>query len=194
MVEGGPLGRVAVWLKYWTWFASSNELSRVASLVVCLSFGVVLSELTVWIFWVRPYCSSMCWNAFAIATPVCDWEMLVFCLKDISGSLIISRRKDRIDPLYSRWTIHAMNAWWFGDVMALVIKCRCPGCSQSNLAIHSQHFSKDALMSHKNVLLEVDVWLASSQQNLQFAIVDDVDQSAVFSDPLHKMGTVTMNI
>ena len=49
-------------------------------------------------------------------------------------------------------------------------------------------------MSHKIVLLEVDVWLASSQQNLQFAIVDDVDQSAVFSDPLHKMGTVTMNI
>ena len=41
---------------------------------------------------------------------------------------------------------------------------------------------------------EADVWLASSQQFLQLMIIDDVDWSAVFGDPLSEMGTVTMNI
>ena len=63
-------------------------------------------------------------------------------------------RKDSIDPSYSRWTVHTMNAQWFGDVQASVVKCRWPGCSWSNLAIRAWHFSKDALMSQEMVWFE----------------------------------------
>ena len=64
-----------------------------------------------------------------------------------SGSSTISRRKASISPSYSRWTVHATKARWFGDVQASVAKWRWPGCSRSNLAIRSRHFSKLAWMS-----------------------------------------------
>src|SRR5882724_9671183 len=43
--------------------------------------------------------------------------------------------------------VHVTKARRFGDVQASVVKWRWPGCSQSNLAICSWHFSKHVWMS-----------------------------------------------
>src|SRR5882724_4198915 len=81
---------------------------------------------------------------------------------------MISRRNTIIAPSYSKCTVQATNALWFGEVQASVEKCKCPGCSCSvvirsiqiharnqqtwrTLAMHSWPLSNEALMSHEIV-------------------------------------------
>ena len=69
-------------------------------------------------------------------------------------SSTISKRKESISPLYSKWTVHTKNVQWFGNVQASVAKCRWLGCSWSNLVIQSWHFLKATLMSFEMVLFK----------------------------------------
>src|SRR5882724_5358396 len=76
---------------------------------------------------------------------------------------MISRRNTIIATSYSKCTIQATNALWFGEVQASVAKCKFPGCSCSvvirfiqihasnqqtwrTLAMCSSHLSNEALM------------------------------------------------
>ena len=68
-----------VWLKHQTWLSLWNILSNWSSFIICVSFKLVLSALTVRIFLVIPNTSNISWNAFAIATLVCDWQYISSC-------------------------------------------------------------------------------------------------------------------
>src|SRR5882724_958130 len=152
---------ITTWLKHHAWLASpGNEMMRFPSSSIIVSLGDVLSHVMHRICKIQVSIFSnvlslkltlsetlnswrMSANAAARLTPECD----------IATSTIL-RIMHIGTPLFSKWTVTAMNALWFGDVHTSVAKLSALSCSCSIFAMCLCVFAKTFLTSCETVVGE----------------------------------------